>query len=73
MIDFDEIDKRTPYERHIEAGHKCSSRHSPNGHEIIEECDQCCLAWLMPNALNGWDRPLTLWRYWFVVRGLEAK
>ena len=31
----------TPYERHAAQGHGPMGRYSPNGLDIIEECDHC--------------------------------
>ena len=53
-------DRKTPLLRCDEAGHR-RDRHSPDGFIVIEECDQCGLAWLFspsiphhPVTLHGW-------------------
>lgn len=35
----------TPYEKHKETGHH-TTRYSPNGIDIIEECEECGMRWL---------------------------
>ena len=46
----------TPYEQHAQAGHAPMARHSPNGVDIVEECD-CGMRWLHNPAIGY---PVTL-------------
>ena len=47
----------TPYERHAKLGHGDMSRYSPNGVDIVEECQVCNERWLH-NPCFGY--PITL-------------
>jgi hypothetical protein len=40
-----EAPRQTPYQRHAALGHHMS-RYSPNGIDIIEECDDCPLRFI---------------------------
>lgn len=46
----------TPYQTHATLGH-LMSRHSPDGFDIIEECDECGQRWLHNPT---YDMPITL-------------
>ena len=52
----------TPYQKHIEANHH-ELRHSPNGINIIVECEQCQLAWQLPHKYQQDQNPVTLYNW----------
>jgi len=41
----------TPYQKHAQLDHK-TSRYSPNGIDIIEECDECHMRFLHNPAIG---------------------
>ena len=48
---------KTPYENHVELEHGPMTRHSPNGIDIIEECDECGARFMHTPSL---DYPITM-------------
>jgi len=59
----------TPFERHRQAHGRTSHTPHPNGHDIIEECEQCRLAWILPCKLHRDSTPITLYHHWEYVDG----
>jgi hypothetical protein len=67
----------TPYEKHGQAGHR-TTRYSPNGIDVVEECLDCSARWLhnpcigypvamRDKALGGWA-----WFYDYTTKGSVA-
>ena len=44
-------------------------RHSPNGVDIIEECEECCKAWIVKPTGEVWR----LWNSSYETRLLQQK
>jgi hypothetical protein len=59
----------TPFERH-RALHGETSRHAhPDGFHVIEECEQCQLAWVLPCTIDSpGTLPHTLYHHWEILR-----
>jgi len=51
---------KTPFEKCKELKHK-RTRFSPNGIEIIEECETCDRKWIMPTVFNPNEKPITIY------------
>ena len=64
----------TPYDQHEQQGHR-TTRYSPNGVDIIEECDDCGARWLH-NPCIGYPvslRPFVrIGSVWVHADGFEA-
>jgi len=55
----------TPYERHIKKHGRTSTHAHPDGFHIIEECEACQLAWVLPCKIDSpGTLPITLWHHW---------
>lgn len=52
----------TPYEQHKAQNH-AETRSSPNGVNLIIECNQCRLAWMMPFKGQRDQNPVTLYHW----------
>ena len=51
---------KTPYERHQELDGHPTTRHSPDGYKIVEECSTCGQRWILPNIILGNKYPLSI-------------
>jgi len=51
---------KTPYEKHQDlAGHP-TTRHSPDGFLVVEECSTCGQRWILPNFVDGNQYPISI-------------